>query len=163
MNYFLKIYVFITVVIAAVSVASSSTTCSNYKINNLQADSSKYIIARSNPKFSWGSELLNNNGKNKKVTFRQEKFVISIVDYATSEAVWTSKVINSSKPVYQAPNLPISHFRKYTWLVSILDSHGCWTASKHSNLYHSPPLYPKPFGFIFYIKCNVFVVVVVFM
>ena len=140
MNYFLKIYVFITVVIAAVSVASvasSSTACSNslYKINNLQVDSSKYIIDRLNPKFSWGSELVADS-KNQ-ATFKQEKFIISIVDDATSKMVWQSGVIRSSKPVYRAPTLPIQHFRKYTWFVKSFDSRGCWITSEKSNLYVS--------------------------
>ena len=137
MNYFLKIYVFITVVIAAVSVASSSTACSNslYKINNLQVDSSKYIIDRLNPKFSWGSELVANSKT--QTTFKQEKFIISIVDDATSKMVWQSGVIRSSKPVYRAPTLPIQHFRKYTWFVKSFDSRGCWITSEKSNLYVS--------------------------
>ena len=101
-------------VIAAVSVASvasSSTACSNslYKINNLQVDSSKYIIDRLNPKFSWGSELVANSKPH--TTFKQEKFIISIVDAATSKMVWQSGVNRSSKPVYRAPTLPIQHFR----------------------------------------------------
>ena len=127
-------------VIAAVSVASvasSSTACSNslYKINNLQVDSSKYIIDRLNPKFSWGSELVANSKT--QTTFKQEKFIISIVDDATSKMVWQSGVIRSSKPVYRAPTLPIQHFRKYTWFVKSFDSRGCWITSEKSNLYVS--------------------------
>ena len=102
-----------------------------YKINNLLVDSSKYIIDRLNPKFSWGSELVANSKT--QTTFKQEKFIISIVDDATSKMVWQSGVIRSSKPVYRAPTLPIQHFRKYTWFVKSFDSRGCWITSEKSN------------------------------
>ena len=78
-----KVLVLLLVVIL---LPKTNAQCNLYKINNLQVDSSNYIIDRLNPKFSWGSELVANTKT--QTTFKQEKFIISIVDDATSKVVW---------------------------------------------------------------------------